>query len=327
METIMPKINILVTQKWPETVQDYLRANYDAAIRDRSRGLDEAELTAALETYDILCPTVTDPLAGVNFSGRDIRTRLIANYGAGLDHINLNKCRAAGIIVTNTPDVVTEATAELAVLLMLAVARRAGEGERQLRRGSWAGWEATHLLGTQLGGKTLGLVGFGRIARTTAYKAKHGHGMRIIYHARHRAAPDEEAAIGASFRSDLDGLLAEADFVSLHIPGGGATENLIDAHKLSLMKRSAYLINTARGTIVDEEALVATLREGRIAGAGLDVYRAEPSVPASLIDMENVVLLPHLGTATREAREAMGMRVVANIEAFIAGRDPPDRIV
>jgi lactate dehydrogenase-like 2-hydroxyacid dehydrogenase len=283
-------------------------------------------LHAAARNYEILLVTVTDKLAASVFEQPGCKVRLVCNYGVGFEHIAVEACRQRGIVVTNTPDVLTESTAEIAILLMLMVARRAAEGEREVRANRWAGWRPTHLLGTQVSGKTLGLVGFGRIARAVAAKAAGGLGMKILYHSRHRADVAVEQDLCATFCADLDALLEASDFVSLHCPGGAATENLIDAKRLARMKTTAFLINTARGGVVDDEALIGVLSERRIAGAGLDVFRNEPHVREELKALDNVVLLPHLGSAAVETRVAMGMRAVANLEAWLAGEDPPDRV-
>lgn len=263
----------------------------------------------------------------VRFPGPSGATvRLIANYGVGYDHIDLAAARRAGILVTNTPDVLTKATADLAILLMLMVSRRAGEGERELRSGRWTGWRPTHLTGRSLDGKLLGLVGFGRIAQATAVMARQAFGMQIAYHSRKRAAHAQDLPEDAVYHPLLDTLLADADVVSLHCPGGADTFHLIDERRLALMKPSAFLINTARGSVIDEAALARALTDGRIAGAGLDVYEQEPRVAAALLDLENAVLLPHLGSSTTETRVAMGMRVADNLDRFFDGADPFDRI-
>ena len=252
--------------------------------------------------------------------------RMLANYGAGVSHIDLQACERLGIVVTNTPDVLTESTADIAITLMLMTARRAAEGERRLRARAWQGWSPTSLLGAELTGKTLGLIGFGRIGQATARKAHHGFGMRVVYHSRHPASPQEATPSAASHCESLEELLGRADFVSLHCPGGPATRHLIDARRLAQMRPSAFLINTARGEIVDEAALAAALRNRVIAGAGLDVYEHEPRVPETLLTLENAVLLPHLGSATQETRSAMGMRVAGNLEQFFSGLEPGDRV-
>jgi lactate dehydrogenase-like 2-hydroxyacid dehydrogenase len=317
---------LFLTRRWPHAVETYLRTRYDVVANERDEPLPLEALHAAAREHEILCPTVTDRLPASVFEQPGCKVRLVCNYGVGYEHIDVAACKARGIVVTNTPDVLTESTAELAILLMLAVARRAGEGERELRAGRWAGWRPTHLPGAQMTGKTLGLVGFGRIGRATAAKAAHGFGMKILYHSRRRADASTEQHSSATHCPTLDELLAASDFVSLHCPGGSATEHLIDAAALARMKPSAFLINTARGSVVDEAALARALREKRIAGAGLDVYRREPLVPDELKALENVVLLPHLGSATAETRVAMGMRAAENLECWLAGRDPPDRV-
>ena len=322
----MARPKILLTRRWPEAVERRLAADYEATLNAADRPMTGEEIAAALRDHDAVCPTVSDVLdAGVLQAGRG-RARIVGNYGVGVNHIDLQACRELGLAVTNTPDVLTDATAELAVLLMLAVARRAGEGERELRAGQWTGWRPTHLIGAQVTGKTLGLIGFGRIAQATARKACHGLGMRILYNSRRRASPEVEAETGAAFCASVEALLEASDFVSLHCPGGAETFHLIDAARLARMKPGAFLINTARGPVVDEAALVEALRAQRIGGAGLDVYEAEPRAHPGLLELQNVVLLPHLGSATAETRVAMGMKVADNLDAFFAGREPPDRV-
>lgn len=318
---------ILLTRRWPSAVEAALSARFDVTLNTDDRPLDEAAMRAALREYDVLCPTVSDrlPAAWIEAPGR--RVRLIGNFGVGFDHIDIEACRRAGIPVTNTPGVLTDATADLAMTLLLMAARRAGEGERELRAGRWSGWRPTHLLGQALKGRTLGLVGFGRIAQAMADRAHFGFGMRIAYFGRRRAAAETEARWNARYFGELDDLLADADVVALHVPGGEDTRHLIDAAALAKMKPQALLINTARGSVVDEAALAEALATGRIAGAGLDVYAGEPDVSPALTRLDNVVLLPHLGSATTETREAMGFRVLENIEAWVEGRALPNRVV
>jgi lactate dehydrogenase-like 2-hydroxyacid dehydrogenase len=255
------------------------------------------------------------------------RARLLANFGVGFNHIDVEAAKARGLSVSNTPDVLTDATADLAMTLLLTVTRRAGEGERHLRSGSWTGWRPTHMLGTQVSGKTLGLVGMGRIARAVAKRAHHGFDMRVIFHDPYPPSPELAASLGAEPRERLEQVLEEADFVSLHCPATPETRHLMNAERLGLLKPGAYLINTARGDVVDEAALVAALRSGRLAGAGLDVFEREPQVSPELLAMENVVLLPHLGSATRETRVAMGMRALENLRLFFRGAPLRDRVV
>ena len=298
---------------------------FDVTLNDGDQPMSQQALAAAMGEYDVLCPTVSDRIDAAVIGGGD-RVRLIANYGVGFDHIDLAAARAKGIAVTNTPGVLTDATADIALTLMLMATRRAGEGERELRAGNWTGWRPTHLVGAGLKGKVLGLVGMGRIAIATARRAHHGFGMKIAYYARRPCEDAVAAELQAEFMPDLNDLLGKADIVSLHVPGGAETANLIDAGAIARMKQGAYLINTARGGVVDHAALAAALGSGHLAGAGLDVYPAEPQVPAELLGLENVVLLPHLGSANAETREAMGFCALDNVAAFAAGADLPNRV-
>jgi len=316
------KPKILITRRWPEAVEARLAARYDVTLNETDTPLTLDQLRAAMTEYDALCPTVSDKVPAEVLSAPGARVRIIANYGAGYEHIDLDAAEGAGLIVTNTPDVLTDATAELALLLMLMAARRAGEGERELRAGDWTGWRPTHLLGQSLAGKTLGLVGYGRIARATAERARAALGMRIAYHSRRRAE-DEGNAV---YCDTLESLAGASDVLSLHTPGGPQTHHLVDADLLKRMKPSAILINTARGSVVNEDDLARALTEGVIAGAGLDVYQGEPTVNPALLAAPNLVLLPHLGSATLETRTAMGMRVADNLDRFFDGEPLLDRV-
>lgn len=316
------KPKILISRRWPEAVQERLRQRYDVALNATDTPMTIAQLQAAMVAYDAVCPTVSDKMPAEVLSTPDARVKIIANYGAGFEHIDLDAAKAAGLVVTNTPDVLTDATAELAVLLMLMTSRRAGEGERELRAGQWAGWRPTHLLGQSLAGKTLGLVGYGRIARATAQRAKAALGMELAYYSRRRATDEG----GATYHESLESLAAVADVLSLHTPGGAETHHLVDAALLSRMKSTAILINTARGSVVNEADLAQALTDGVIAGAGLDVYQGEPKVNPLLLAAPNTVLLPHLGSATLETRTAMGMRTADNLDAFFDGKPPLDRV-
>ena len=318
-------MRVLVTRRWPAEVERALQDRFEVVLNGTDQPLSQAELAQAMGEFDVLCPTVSDRIDAEVIRGGK-RVRLIANYGVGFDHIDLTAAKSKGIAVTNTPGVLTDATADIAMTLLLMTARRAGEGERELRAGGWTGWRPTHLIGSALKGKVLGLVGMGRIAVATARRAKHGFGMRIAYFGRRECDPAVAAELGAEFFGDLHQLLAVSDFVSLHVPGGAETANLIDARALAAMKPGGYLINTARGGIVDHDALVAALTNGRLAGAGLDVYPHEPQVPEPLLALENVVLLPHLGSANAETRIAMGMKALANVEAFTRGEPLPDGV-
>ncbi|MGZ3171602.1 MAG: 2-hydroxyacid dehydrogenase [Croceibacterium sp.] len=321
----MARARVLVTRRWPEEVERQLAERFDVTFNEGDVPLGSAELAAAMGDYDVLCPTVSDRIDGAVISGGD-RVKLIANYGVGFEHIDIAAAKAKGIKVSNTPGVLTDATADIALTLILMAARRAGEGERELRAGKWRGWRPTHLLGASLKGKTLGLVGFGRIGIATARRAHHGFGMKIAYYGRREALPDVVRELDAQFFPELTDLLDASDVVSLHIPGGAETANLIGAEALAAMKPGSYLINTARGGVIDHAALAQALRSGHLAGAGLDVYPAEPKVPEELLGLENVVLLPHLGSATRETRVAMGERALANVVAWTEGRPLPDRV-
>ncbi len=316
-------MRVLVTRRWPDTVEHALSDSFEVVLNDSDAPLSQADLASAMGEFDVLAPTVSDTIDADIIAGGD-RCRLIANYGVGFDHIDVGAAKAKGIAVTNTPGVLTDATADLALTLILMAARRAGEGERELRAGAWNGWRPTHLIGSALRDKVLGIVGFGRIGQATAERAHHGFGMKIAYYA--RGPKDEAQALDAEYCATVPDLLAKSDFVSLHVPGGNDTAHLIDADALAAMKPGSYLVNTARGGVVDHDALAEALISGYLAGAGLDVYPEEPDVPAALLQLENVVLLPHLGSANAETREAMGMRALANIEAFAKGSGLPDRV-
>lgn len=317
---------ILVTRRLPPVVEDRLRNDYGATLNVSDGPLSREELTDALRHHDIVVPTITDRLDAALLGDDAVRVRLLANFGAGTEHIDLDAAKAAGIAVSNTPDALTETTAELAITLMLIAARRAGEGERELRAGQWTGWRPTHMLGTGLHGKVLGLVGFGRIARATARRAT-ALGMTIAYYSRAPASQEVERALGARHVASLSDLVAQADVVSLHVPGGDSTRHMINADLLRHMKGDSILVNTARGSVIDESALADALEQRIIAAAALDVYAREPMVEPRLLALENVVLLPHLGSATLESRTAMGMQAVDNINAFVAGELLPNRVV
>jgi len=269
---------------------------------------------------------VTDKLTAEILSAEPLRAKILANFGVGFNHIDIGAAKARHLVVTNTPDVLTDDTADDAIMLMLMVARRAGEGERHVRSGAWTGWRPTHLLGTKVSGKTIGLIGMGRIARAVARRARLGFGMRVLFHDPFPPPPELVTELALEACATVDDVVREADFVSLHCPATPETRHLLDARRLRLMKPIAFLINTARGDVVDEQALAAALRAGTIAGAGLDVYEREPAVSPELLGMENVVLLPHLGSATRETRVAMGVRTLENLRAFFSGATPRDRV-
>ncbi|MEJ6008877.1 D-glycerate dehydrogenase [Novosphingobium aquae] len=314
----MPAPRLLVTRAMPPLVEERIRVMPVDPVFVTGP-VSGGDLKAALRDFDLLLPTITDKFSAEIFAS-DARVQLLANFGAGVEHIDLPAAKAAGIAVTNTPDALTDATAELALTLMLMAMRRAAEGERVVRAGGWKGWGPTAMLGQGLSGKLLGLVGYGRIAKATAARAR-AFGMRIGCFSR-SAISDPDVQQFAS----LEDLLAEADVVSLHIPGGEATRHLINAERLARMKSSAVLVNTARGSVVDEAALAEALTVKRIYAAGLDVFEAEPKVHPALLTCENAVLLPHLGSATIETRTAMGMQALDNIDAWLTGRDLPNRV-
>jgi lactate dehydrogenase-like 2-hydroxyacid dehydrogenase len=316
----------MLTRRWPDAVENALRCHYEVTTNPDDAPMSAEQLKSAMRQYDALCPTVSDRITADVLSVPDTRVRIIGNYGTGLDHIDLQAARDAGIVVTNTPDVLTESTAELTLLLILMASRRASEGERELRSGHWTGWRPNHMLGWGLAGKTLGLVGFGRIARAVAQRARAALGMKIAYYNRHRATLEQEEALAATYYSSLDDLTGIADVLSLHCPGGAATHHLIDQRRLAQMRRSAMLINTARGTMINESDLAAALTGGQLAAAALDVYEYEPAINPALLAAPHAVLLPHLGSATAETRTAMGMRVAANLHCFFSGEPLVDRV-
>jgi lactate dehydrogenase-like 2-hydroxyacid dehydrogenase len=315
---------VVVTHRLPPSVEHRLAEAFDARLNASDRPLGTTGLIEAMRESDGLLCTVTDAITAEVLRASERRVRIVANFGAGTDRIDLAAARAERIVVTNTPGVLTDDTADLTLLLMLAVARRAGEGERELRAGRWGGWRPTHHLGTSLRHKTLGIIGFGRIGRQVARRAHAAFDMRVLYATRTPLAPG--VAPFADAAESVDELLPRCDVVSLHVPATVDTRHIIDARRLSLMRRDAFLINTARGDLVDESALADVLRSGSIAGAGLDVFEREPEVTEALVTMDNVVLLPHIGSATHETRIAMGERALANLDAFFSGSPPPDRV-
>ena len=318
---------VVVTRRLPEPVESELTRDFDARLNSKDAPLGPDGLQDALRSADAVLCTVTDKLTADVLSVEPHRAKILANFGVGFNHIDTEAAKARGLAVSNTPDVLTDATADTALTLLLMVARRTGEGERHVRAGQWTGWRPTHMLGTQVTGKTLGLVGMGRIARAVAQRAHHGFGMKVIFHDPYPPPAEVATELGAEPRAALEQVLGEADFVSLHCPATPETRHLMNGERLGLMRRDAFLINTARGDVVDEAALVEALSAGRIAGAGLDVYEKEPQVTPALLTKENVVLLPHLGSATRETRVAMGRRAVENLRLFFSGSPLRDRVV
>lgn len=313
---------LLITRRLPDRVLDAARARFDVTLRDRTDVLSAEELRAALRDYDAVLPTLGDRFQADVFA--DVpkpRVKLLANFGVGYNHIDAEAAKAAGVAVTNTPGAVTDATADIALSLILMTARRLGEGERVLRAGKWEGWGPVQMLGTHVTGKRLGVIGMGRIGKAIAKRCHYGFDMEVVFYNRSRV---EDPGMPARQVEMAEAMAA--DFVVVAVPGGKATHHLIDAAALAQMKPTGIFVNISRGDVVDESALIDTLRQGRIAGAGLDVYEFEPKVPAELIAMENVTLLPHLGTACLEVREAMGMMAVTNLIAQIEGRPLPNLV-
>lgn len=322
----MAKPSILVTRRWPAAVEARLAANYDVELNRSDRPLTTEEFREAIQRYDAVLPTVTDKIGAQALDVPKARTKLFANYGVGYSHIDVECAKTHGIAITNTPDVLSECTADLAMTLMLMVARRAGDGERELRAGNWDGWRPTHLVGTKVSGKILGIIGFGRIGQEMARRAHFGFGMRIVIYNRSAVRPDLLAQFDATQVSTIEELLPQCDFVSLHCPGGKENASMINSRRLDLMKPDAFLINTARGEVVDEAALAQALMFDTIGGAALDVFEREPVINPMLAQCDNLVMLPHLGSATREARHAMGFRVLDNLNDFFEGKAPRDRV-
>lgn len=321
------KHRVFLTRRWPESIESKLQERYEVSLNRDDRPLSPAELKQALQQYDAVCPTVCDSLPADVLNVPDKRCKILGNFGVGYNHIDIAAAKQQGLIVTNTPGVLTESTADIAMTLLLMSARRGAEGDRLVRAGLWQGWCPTHMMSSDVTGATLGLIGFGRIAQAMARKAHHGFGMKIVY-VKPSPAPQQVVDELRAIRCDtVEALLPQCDFVSLHCPGGNETRHLMNKERLSLMKPSAHLINTARGDVVDSQALISALRDKRIAGAGLDVYEGEPNIDPGFLALDNVSLLPHLGSATIATRTAMGQKVLDNLAAYFAGKDLPDRVV
>lgn len=322
----MAKPKVIITRKWPEAAEARARELFDVTLNKDDHPMSVAELQEALKTADAVCPTVSDKVSAEVLSATPLKCKILGNFGVGFNHIDLKAAKERNLVVTNTPEVLTDCTADIAMTLMLMVARRAGEGERHVRTKAWTGWRPTHMIGTKVTGKTLGLIGMGRIARAMAHKAHHGFGMKIIFTDPYPPPPEIVKDLKAEPRNTVEDILQEADFVSLHCPGGDETRHLINDKRLAMMKPSAFIINTARGDVIEPAALIKAIKQGRIAGAGLDVYEGEPKVQEEFLTMENVVLLPHLGSASMETRVAMGLRAIDNVQAFFSGKPPRDRV-
>ncbi len=320
------KPKVVLTRKLPDVTETRMRELFDAELRAQDIPLDPDKLVAAMQDTDVLVPTVTDKLTKDILSKAGDRLKLIASFGTGVDHIDLAAAKARGITVTNTPGVLSEDTADVAMALILSVPRRLVEGDSRARSGNWTGWSPTGMLGHRINGKRLGIIGMGQIGQAIARRAR-GFGMSVHYHNRKAVHPAIEAELEATYWDNLDEMLRRMDIVSVNCPYTEATKGLVSAERLALMPEHAYLVNTARGEIVDEQALAHALETGAIAGAGLDVYADEPSIPEGLRARDNVVLLPHIGSATIEGRHAMGDKVIINIQTFLDGHTPPDRVL
>ena len=321
------KFKVLVTRKWPSTVEKKLDESFDVTLNESDIPMTEEQLLDAMNSYDAVLPTVTDSISSKVISSDKRKAKIIGNFGVGFNNIDIESAKSNGVVVTNTPEVLTDCTADIAMLLLLGVSRRASEGESHVRKKEWSGWRPTHMMGTKVTGKTLGLVGMGRIAQAVAQKAHFGFNMKILFFDPYFNDNDIIRKFNALPCRTIDDLLKDSDFVSLHCPSTDETKGLINIETLSKMKKSSYLINTARGDVVIENDLVQALETGLIKGAGLDVFEGEPNVNPKLLDFKNVFLLPHLGSATEETREAMGMRVFTNIQDFFDGKEPTDRVV
>jgi glyoxylate reductase len=317
---------VIVTRKLPDVIETRMMELFDTRLNHDDQPMSKTDLIQAVKEADILVPTITDRIDGAVLAQAGPQLKLIANYGTGGDHIDLASARSRGITITNTPGVLTEDTADMTMALILAVPRRLAEGMQVMRSGEWGGWSPTFMLGHRIWGKRLGIVGMGRIGQAVARRAK-AFGMSIHYHNRKRVHPDVEHELEATYWESLDQMLARMDVVTIHCPHTPATFHLLSARQLKLLPPHAYLINTARGEIVDENALTRMLSRGELAGAGLDVFEHEPAVNPKLLELSNVVLLPHLGSATIEGRIDMGEKVLINIKTFADGHNPPDRVL
>ncbi len=317
---------VIVTRQLPDVVQARMMELFDTHLNLEDVPMSRSQLSDAVGQADVLVPTVTDRIDAKLLSQAGDGLKLIASFGTGIDHIDLTDAQSRGITVTNTPGVLTEDTADMTMALILAVPRRLSEGERLVRSGAWSGWGPTLMLGHRIWGKRLGIIGMGRIGQAIAQRAR-GFGLSIHYHNRRRVHPDLEAELEATYWESLDQMLAHMDIVSVNCPHTPATFHLLSARRLGLLRPHAYIVNTSRGEVIDENALAELLAEGRIAGAGLDVYEHEPAINPRLPELPSVVLLPHMGSATLEGRIDMGEKVIVNIKAFSDGHTPPDRVV
>lgn len=321
-----PKLSVVVTRRLPEAVETRLSELFDVTLRDSDTPMNRSDLVAAMKSADVLVPTVTDEIDSALISQAGDRLKLIANYGAGVDHIDVATARQRGILVSNTPGVLTDDTADMTMALLLAVLRRIPEGLSAMQADAWEGWAPTAFLGGRIGGRRLGILGMGRIGQAVARRAS-AFGMQVHYHNRRRLRFEIEESLEATYWESLDQMVARMDVVSINCPATPSTFHLMNARRLKLMKPEAVVVNTSRGEVIDENALTRMLRSGEIAGAGLDVYERGTRVNPRLRELENVVLLPHMGSATREGRIEMGEKVIINIKTFDDGHRPPDQVV
>ncbi|MCT8161208.1 2-hydroxyacid dehydrogenase [Pseudoruegeria sp. SHC-113] len=320
------RLSVVVTRRLPESVETRMKELFDVELREDDKPMTKQELVEAMKRADVLVPTITDVIDGGMLGQAGERLKLIASYGAGVDHIDVQTARQRGILVSNTPDVLTDDTADMAIALIIGLKRRLVEGVRMVQDGQWAGWAPTGMLGHRVAGKRLGILGMGRIGQAVAKRAK-AFGMQIHYHNRRRLHRDTEAALEATYWESLDQMISRVDILSINCPHTPATFHLLNARRLKLMKPTAVIVNTSRGEVVDEAALTRALRAGDIAGAALDVYEQGQMVNPRLADLPNVILLPHMGSATEEGRIEMGEKVIINIKTFEDGHRPPDQVV
>ncbi len=317
---------VVVTRRLPDVIETRMMELFDTRLNVDDHAMSQVELVEAAKTADVLVPTLTDRIDAGVLSQAGPNLRLIANFGTGVDHIDLKTARQRGVTVTNTPGVLTEDTADMTLALILSVARRVVEGERLVRAGKWTGWSPTHMLGHRLWGKRLGIIGMGRIGQAVARRAR-GFGLSIHYHNRRRVHEDVESELEATYWESLDQMISRMDLISVNCPHTPATFHLLSARRLKLLQPHAIVVNTSRGEVIDENAMTRMLEKGDLAGAGLDVFEHEPAVSPKLLKLDNVVLLPHMGSATIEGRVAMGEKVIINTKTFVDGHTPPDRVL
>ena len=320
------RLSVVVTRRLPEAVETRMTELFNVSLRDDDTPMTREALVQAMQDADVLVPTITDEINQGLLGQAGNRLKLIANFGAGVDHIDVQTARQRGILVSNTPGVLTEDTADMTMALILSVTRRIPEGLAVMQRGDWAGWAPTALLGGRVGGRRLGILGMGRIGQAVARRAR-AFGMQIHYHNRKRLRPEIEEDLEATYWDSLDQMVSRMDVISVNCPHTPSTFHLMNARRLKLMKESTVIVNTSRGEVIDENALTRMLRSGNIAGAGLDVYEHGTNLNPRLRELPNVVLLPHMGSATREGRAEMGEKVIINIKTFADGHRPPDLVV